>query len=100
MDKELLATFLAEAAAFLEETEEGLLALEERGEDPEILRTIFRHVHSLKGSAGYFGFEALVQVVHAMESALEGVRRGTAAFSPALVEPLLLATDFLQQIES
>ena len=98
MDKELLATFLAEAAAFLEETEEGLLALEERGEDPEILRTIFRHVHSLKGSAGYFGFEALVQVVHAMESALEGVRRGTAAFSPALVEPLLLATDFLRRM--
>ncbi len=98
MDKELLATFLAEAAVFLEETEEGLLALEEGGQDPEILRTIFRHVHSLKGSAGYFGFAPLVQVVHAMESAMEGVRRGAEAFSPLLGEKLLLATDFLRRL--
>ncbi len=95
MDEELLATFLAEAATFLEETEEGLLALEDGSQDPGILHTIFRHMHSLKGSAGYFGFDALVRVAHAMESVLDDLRRGTKALSPSVTEGLLFATDFL-----
>jgi len=97
MDEELLATFLAEAAAFLEETEEGLLALEDGSQDPEIIHTIFRHMHSLKGSAGYFGFDSLVRVAHTMESVLDELRRGTKALSPSVTEGLIFATDFLRR---
>ena len=51
--------FFEEAAEHLITIEEGLLHLEQRPEDLDLLNRIFRGAHSIKGNAGMFGFAAI-----------------------------------------
>ncbi|MBF0459782.1 MAG: response regulator [Magnetococcales bacterium] len=75
-DEELLAMFVQESTEHLENIEPNLLILEERGAatDPEIINSLFRGVHSIKGSAGFFGLTAISKLSHTMENLLGKVR--------------------------
>lgn len=72
----LLPVFLSEAEEHLQALEEGLLALERRGADPELVAALFRSAHTLKGSAGALGFSRISELTHAMEEVLEALRAG------------------------
>src|SRR5512142_2964778 len=80
MKAEYLAVFSEEAGDQLREWEECLLALDRRPDDAEKLNGLFRAIHTLKGSAGFIGFDSLQKVAHALESSLSDVRDGTRAF--------------------
>ncbi|OUL07134.1 hypothetical protein B0X78_19785, partial [bacterium AM6] len=53
------ATFFEESREGLDAMEAGLLALESGQQDPEIINSVFRAAHSIKGGAGTFGFDAI-----------------------------------------
>lgn len=72
----LLPVFLSEADEHLQALEEGVLALERRGADPELVSALFRSAHTLKGSAGALGFARICELTHAMEEVLEALRAG------------------------
>jgi len=72
--------FCEEAADQLREWEESLLALEKNPQDAEQLNRMFRALHTMKGSAGFIGFDGLARVAHDLESSLQQVREGTSAF--------------------
>jgi two-component system, chemotaxis family, sensor kinase CheA len=96
-DPEMLQMFLEEAREHITGLEPDLLRLE--GEmaspDKELINSIFRAVHSLKGSAGFFGFEKITQLSHAMENLLALVREGKLAPTSQMVSVLLSSTDKL-----
>ena len=71
----LLSTFLEESFDGLERLEAGLLQLD-AGMSLELIDELFRVVHSMKGGAGVIGVVELGALVHAMESILDGLRRG------------------------
>jgi two-component system chemotaxis sensor kinase CheA len=99
IDREaILQTFLAEAEEHLSLMEEALLALERSPEDPELVGTVFRGAHTLKGNAVSLGFVALGDFAHAVEDLLDRLRTGQLAASPALVTRLLQAIDTLRQL--
>lgn len=83
-----LQVFLAEADEQLQMLDEGLVRLEREGDDSELLQSIFRAAHTLKGSAGAIGHHRMADLTHAMESALDGLRKGTLAISAPLVDAL------------
>jgi two-component system chemotaxis sensor kinase CheA len=89
----LLEQFLTEARESVEETSKGLLALEQRPADAELLDALFRRVHTLKGNAGLFGFQPLIEVSHAAEDVLDEVREGAVALDSELIDVLLQAVD-------
>ncbi len=96
--KALLEVFLTEAEERLGQMEEGLVALEERPGDDELLQAIFRAAHTLKGNAATLGFGALTEFTHVLEDLLERLRKGALAATPALVTLLLESVDALRQL--
>lgn len=72
--------FCEEAADQLKEWEESLLALEKSPEDGEQINRMFRAIHTMKGSAGFIGFDQLAHLAHDLESSLQQVREGNSRF--------------------
>lgn len=96
----LLRTFLVESEEDLALMEDRLLALEDDPATPDAVAEIFRVVHTLKGNAGIFGFEALASLSHVLEDALEPLRSGHARTPTELVGRLLEALDALRRMLS
>ncbi len=97
MDESLIQEFLTESREHLSSIEPDLLTLEKDGAntDPEIINRVFRAIHSIKGAAGFFGFEALKKLSHVMENLLMQIREHRISPNPAVIEPLLLGVDKL-----
>ena len=90
---EYLAIFSEEASDQLREWEESLLALEKSPGDREQINGMFRAIHTLKGSAGFIGFDSLQKVAHDLESSLSAVREGTLAYNGDLGDILFKGLD-------
>jgi two-component system, chemotaxis family, sensor kinase CheA len=90
--------FADEAESRLATLSELLLELEATGGDPELLASVFREAHTLKGAAAVVGLADVSRVAHAMEEALEGVRRDQRAATPALVDALLGTVDGMREM--
>lgn len=99
-DPEMLQMFLEESNEHLGNLEPDLLELEETKDAPEseLINRIFRAVHSLKGAAGFFGFENVTRLSHVMESLLALVRDGKKKPSSYMITTLLAGTDKLNQM--
>ena len=95
---QLKQTFFDECDEALQQTESGLTAIGEGGDSEENINSVFRGVHSIKGGAGIFGFEALVEFAHVFETALDGVRRGSITTEPEVLDVLLAASDVLSDL--
>jgi two-component system chemotaxis sensor kinase CheA len=87
--------FFAEAGEHLESMESLLLALDHESPDDEQLNAVFRAAHSIKGSAGTFGFGDMADLTHVLEGLLDRVRKGELALSDELVDACLEARDVL-----
>jgi len=90
--------FFEEAAEHLAVVEEGLLQLEQHPEDLDLLNKIFRSAHSIKGASGMFGFNAVAQFTHKMETLLDLLRNGQKAVTPQVADLLLRSTDCLKTL--
>ena len=91
-------TFFQECEEQLSEMETGLLAMDEGSADSETVNAVFRAVHSIKGGAGAFKLEALVQFAHTFETALDHVRSGKLAPSSDVMKVMLKAADVLSDL--
>jgi len=94
----IVQTFLAESVEGLAVLEEVLIAMEVAGEDPELLGTLFRVAHTLKGNSASLGYDGLVRFCHALEDLLGALRDRTVPVGPALVGLLLRAVDTLRDM--
>jgi CheY-like chemotaxis protein len=99
-EDELLRLFEEEAGERLSRLSEQLFQLESEGDGGELLDSIFRDAHSIKGAAAVVGLEDVRRVAQAMERVLEPVWRGERALSPALVGRVMSAVDGLKAIIS
>ena len=81
----LIQTFKAEAEENLCRMEEALVALEDSSGDKELLHTIFRVAHTLKGNAAALGFTGLTEFAHRLEDTLDRLLKGTAQASTDLI---------------
>jgi len=80
---------------FLNKLDPLLLNWNKKGQDPEIINEIFRGMHTLKGAAGFLGFQDVVDVAHRAETILKKVREGEIHISPEITDAILKATDTL-----
>ncbi len=88
--------FFEESAEHLAAMEALLLDLDVGDPDPEQLNAIFRAAHSIKGSAGTFGFTDLAETTHILENLLDRIRRQELALRPDMVDAFLEAGDLLR----
>ena len=90
--------FFEEANELLESLEGYLLSLEENPTDKEIISAVFRVMHTIKGSSGMFGFDAISSFTHEVESAFDTVRNGTAPVTPELIKLTLQSRDHIMDM--
>ena len=89
-------TFFEESREGLDAMEAALLALDSGSTDHELVHTIFRAAHSIKGGAATFGFADVAAFTHVAESLLEEVRSERRAVDTELTELLLRSIDCLR----
>ena len=97
-DRELIEDFLAESREALEVVDDALLSLESSPGDGDLVREVFRRVHSVKGASGFLGFERVESLSHAGESLLARVRDGELEFSEDIASALMAMVDALREI--
>ncbi|MBI4693178.1 MAG: chemotaxis protein CheA [Gammaproteobacteria bacterium] len=93
-----LQTFFAESADLLDRMEEALLRLEEEAGNAELVNDVFRAAHTIKGTAGIFGFDEIVHFTHQLESLLDRIRDGEVAVTAERVALLLACGDHVRAI--
>jgi two-component system chemotaxis sensor kinase CheA len=89
-------TFRLEAQDLLEQLEQDLLDLERAPDDASLVNSIFRSLHTLKGSGAMFGFDAAAAFTHHVESAFDQIRKGFLTPSHELVAVALEAKDHIR----
>lgn len=89
-----LDTFIAESRELLEAMESDLVNLNQEP-DAETINALFRAAHTIKGSAGLFGLQAIVEFTHVLENVLERVRLNEINLDADLVHTLLGCKDYL-----
>ena len=93
-----LQIFIAECRELLEDMETSLLALEQTEEKGELINSIFRAAHTIKGSSGLFSLDHVVAFTHVVENVLDRVRAGKLAIGDELVAALLLCCDHMRSL--
>ena len=82
-----------EAFELLEELESSLLELEEKPEDHDLISRVFRAMHTIKGSGNMFGFTAIAEFTHDIETVFDMVRDGKMNVTQELIDLTLAARD-------
>ena len=90
--------FFEESFEGLESMESALLALNQGSGDPELIHQIFRAAHSIKGGSGTFGFTAVSDFTHVMETLLDQMRDGQREISSVALNLLLESGDVLRDM--
>jgi len=85
--------FRSEAYDLLSELESALLALEASPGDKEIISRVFRALHTIKGSGGACGFEAIAHFAHEVESVYDAIRNDKMAVTREIINLTLAARD-------
>ncbi|HIJ60707.1 MAG TPA: chemotaxis protein CheA [Nitrospirae bacterium] len=97
---EIISEFVTEAEETLERIDPMFVELETRGYDKDLLNEIFRGMHTLKGAAGFLGFQNIVDVAHRAESIMKRLRDGEISLSRDLMDVILKSVDTLRLLIS
>src|SRR5262245_54976131 len=94
-DSELVAYFVVESQEGLADIEQQMLAIETGGADVdvELVNSVFRTMHTIKGTAGFLGLDRIGSLAHCLEEVLNAMRNRELATSSELVTAILRAAD-------
>jgi len=93
LDDEILQEFLIESHENLDRMSQDLIDLEHHPEDTKLLESIFRTIHTIKGSCGFIGLPGLEALTHAGESLLVKLRDGSLVLNREIADTLLALLD-------
>lgn len=101
---EIISEFLIESYESLDQLDRDLLALEEASDDHERLSSVFRTIHTIKGTSGFLAFQKLERLTHVGENLLVSLRDGELKLDNEIADALLAMVDavrtMLNSIES
>jgi len=95
---QILDEFLIEAGEIFDRLDLDFVQLEQTPDDKKLIGNIFRAMHTLKGSSGFFAFHRLEKVAHAGESLLSKIRDGALILNEEMTDVLLDTSDRLREI--
>ncbi len=92
-DQEIVREFLVESHENLTRLDQDLVELENQPKNAALLSSIFRTIHTIKGTCGFFGFSTLERITHQAENLLSQLREGQRELTPLLVSLILETVD-------
>src|SRR5580700_4196431 len=93
----IIKEFIAETRENLGRLDRDLVQLEKEPTAKEQLASIFRTIHSIKGSTGFLGFTKLGTIAHVGEGLLSRLRDGVLIINPQITSALLALVDYVRQ---
>jgi two-component system chemotaxis sensor kinase CheA len=96
--QEILEDFLVEASELIEQMDQDLVELENNPEDLELLNSIFRVAHTVKGSSSFLNFDVLTELTHHMEDVLNKARRDELKITPDIMDIVLQSVDMMKAL--
>ncbi|MFT7132132.1 MAG: two-component system chemotaxis sensor kinase CheA [Cyclobacteriaceae bacterium] len=90
--------FFEESFEGLDVMESGLMSLDPANVDNEMINSIFRAAHSIKGGSATFGFASVAEFTHVLETLLDEVRSETLGMNPDMVDLFLQSVDCLREL--
>lgn len=97
-DDEIIQEFLVESYEMLDTLDESFVVLEDDPGNREVLGSIFRVMHTIKGTAGFLGFERLGELCHKSENLLSLLRDGELHLTVPMANALLSTVDLTRQL--
>ncbi|HPQ00626.1 MAG TPA: chemotaxis protein CheA [Termitinemataceae bacterium] len=97
-DRKLLEQFHTEAQEHLEEAQATLVELEYDGTNKELLHTIFRNFHTIKGSSAFLGLKNIEETAHSIEDLLAIVRDGKLILTKELIDIIFFGMELLKNL--
>jgi two-component system chemotaxis sensor kinase CheA len=97
-DSDIVKEFLIESYENLDRLDRELVELEKHAGNPETLASVFRTIHTIKGTCGFLGFNKLESVAHAGENLLSKLRDGQIQQSAPITTALLAMVDVVREI--
>src|SRR3989304_5896011 len=82
----------------MDDVKSKILQLEENPEDADIINSIFRPIHSMKGSAGFLGMKDIGKVSHELETLLDEARKTKIKITHEIIEILIEGIDILKKL--
>lgn len=98
MFEEEIREFLIESNENLANLDREIVELEQHPDDAELISSVFRTIHTIKGTSGFFGFDLLGAVAHITENILSQVREGQRRLTPELISLILEAVDKIKAL--
>lgn len=95
-DQEIVREFLLESAENLARLDREVVELEKRPKDAELLASIFRTIHTLKGTCGFLGFSLLGGIAHQGENILSQLRSGRREVNERVISIVLESVDAIK----
>jgi len=95
---DILVEFIIEAREILDQLDLDFVLLEKTPDDKKLVGNIFRAIHTLKGSSGFFAFKRLEKITHAGETLLGKIRDGSLVLDKQKTSLLLLTLDAVREI--
>jgi len=96
--QEILEDFLIEAFELVEQIDQDLVELENNPDDLELLNSIFRVAHTVKGSSSFLSFDVLTKLTHHMEDVLNKARRGELKVVGHVMDVVLESIDMMKAL--
>ncbi len=97
-DQDVVREFLVESHENLSRLDQALIELELRPKDAALLASIFRTIHTIKGTCGFFAFSTLERITHQAETLLSQLRDGKRELNPSLVSLILETVDATRKV--
>jgi len=98
MDDEIIREFLLESNEGLARLEHEMLELEKQPDDADLLASVFRTIHTIKGTCGFLGFDHLRRITHIAEHILSQLRERELSLSAYLVSLILETADAIKAV--
>ncbi|RME30527.1 MAG: chemotaxis protein CheA [Candidatus Zixiibacteriota bacterium] len=96
--QEIIDDFLVEADELIASLDNDLVTLESNPNDLELLNSIFRAAHTIKGTSSFLGLEQVTELTHKMEDILNRLRKAEMVVTPDIMDLLLESLDILKQL--
>ncbi len=93
--QEIFEGYLIETHEILDQLSPDLMSLEETPEDKDLLNSIFRGFHTVKGTSGFMGFDSIVGITHHAEDILNKLRKDELKTTQEIIDVLLEVHDWI-----
>ncbi len=96
--QEIIADFIVETDELIERLDQELVELEERADDLDLLNSIFRAAHTIKGTSSFLGFTRMTELTHKAENVLDKLRNQSLRLNSEIMDCLLEALDGIKTL--